>query len=187
MPAKAEISAEQRASRKPEKKPKPKKPKIIKQETSIDGVSLRVNKGTEVSLPGKTLERLLKLGFDLATRDRAAQELSDEAEGYKDKIRKIAQKIPGLRGFINEARGYQVTITEKRTRKANRDIVKQSLLPEIYNALARKKWEGTLSVPTGLVDPEEVRDAVREAFINLDISEEALPTLHYLRKKQLSI
>ena len=177
MPANAEISAEQRASRKPEKKPKPKKPKIVKQETDRDGVLLRVEKGREVKVPSKTLDRLLKLGFDLATRYHAAKELSAESEGYKDKIRKIAQRIPGLRGIISDTQGFQVTISEKRTRKVNSDLVKASLLPETWDALTREKWTGTLNIPTGLVKPDKVSQKIREALLGLEISEEALPTI----------
>lgn len=177
MPAKAEISGEQQASINPEKKSKPKKPKIVEQETELDGVFLRVEQGKKVNVPPKTLYRLLTLGFNAVTRHKAATELTKEEKGSKGKIIEIAQKIPGLRGVISERQGFEFTITARKTRKANRDIVKAALQPETYDALAKEKWKGELNIPTGLVDADKVSQKVREALISLGISEEALPTI----------
>lgn len=152
------------------------KGKILKKETEMAQVFLRVDEGSEVKLPTKTLARLHALGRKLAVEHQAEEDLGTVVKKLKGKIEAIAQRYPGLRGIISEREAFQVTATRSVTKTLNRDIIRNSLEEATYKALAKEQYSATVSIPTGLVEPEALAKVLREALLEV-IPEDALPTI----------
>lgn len=152
------------------------KSKILREETEIAQVFLRVDEGSEVKLPKKTLERLHALSRKLAVEHQAEEDLGTVVSKLKEKIEAIAQQYPGLRGIISEKEAFQVTATQSVTMTLNRGVVKDWLVEATYKALAREQYSATVSIPTGLVEPEALGKVLREALLKF-IPEDALPTI----------
>ena len=152
------------------------KGKILKEETEIAQVFLRVDEGSEVKLPKRTLERLHALGRKLAVEYQAQQDLGTVVSKLKEKIEAIAQKYPGLRGIISEKEAFQVTATSSVTKTLNRDVIKDSLEEATYKAIALEQYSATVNIPTGLVEPEALSKVLREALLKI-IPQDALPTI----------
>lgn len=139
---------------------------------SLKGVSLRVVKGSQLSVPD---ELFLKLFYESARQycraKRQVEDLNKQLGELKEKIIKFVEAIDGLRGISSSADDFVLLAVKKEETSWDRDLLKSSL-GTAYSGLVDEEFVANIMIPHGVLTEGELREGLSDLLMRLGVPAE---------------
>jgi len=152
--------------------------------TDIPGYFLQVEPGVTPSLTRRDLKRLISLARQFVRLDLQIDTLKGKQEGPDKDIKLMAGNNPGLRGVVSKEENFVVTVSTRRTKKYNSDLLRQSLGEVPASTIVHDYLEATISIPPGFqtaegspLTQESLKTALTNALIGLSLKKEDVEKL----------
>lgn len=144
--------------------------------TEIEGVEIRVVKGTTLVVPVEVVQ--LFLGFAREFM-RNKEEIASKTKGnkeLKDKVIKYVEAMPGFRGIRSSPDDLGLLVIRKEGVSWDRELLKASL-GVAYTALVTEELVATVTIASEVISEEKLRKGLEQLLREGGVPPDDIPKL----------
>lgn len=140
-------------------------------QTHLEGVVLRVEPGSEVSLPQSTTEGFLEDAVNFRKADIEVKNGTKDRVKYKNRILETVEANEGLRGIISEKDDTKLTVTPtEETVVYDAQKLRESMSKRNYRQVVAKETVIVEFILPKSVEPEIAEEIIREGLREIGVT-----------------
>jgi hypothetical protein len=139
--------------------------------THLEGVSLRIEPGTEVVMSQSSIEGFLKDAVSFRDADVKVKTGTKDRTELKLRIVETVRKTEGLRGIISDKEDTKLTVTPtEETVVYNSQLLKESMSKKNYRQIVPKETVFVEFILPRSIEPDIAEEIIREGLLDFGIT-----------------